>query len=51
MTAALMLIALGMLALIVCRGWWRNPDDLILTGLRKAAAVVSTLFAKDAPRV
>ena len=48
MTLALALIAIGLLLLIVCHGWWRNPDDLILTGLRKAAAVVSTLFAKEA---
>jgi hypothetical protein len=48
MTAALILIAGGIAAATAFHGWWRNPDDLILTGLRKAAAVVSTLFAKEA---
>ena len=47
MIGPVLLIAGGIAAVTAFHGWWRNPDDLILAGLRKAAAVVSTLFAKE----
>lgn len=47
MTAALTLIAIGILLLIVCHGWWRNPTDHVTRALSAVRIALTSLFPKE----
>lgn len=46
MVVGLTLIAIGVLLLIVCHGWWRNPTDYLTRALAAGRTVWTSLYAK-----
>ncbi|WP_426260819.1 hypothetical protein [Sphingomonas sp. DC1100-1] len=46
MTAALCFYAVGITALALCHGWWRNPSDYLTRALSAGRTVWTSLYAK-----